>query len=149
VVWGELDYLLIDIPPGTDKIGRFLDLVPEPEQVLLVTIPTEVASSVVSRSATQLKEAGIACMGVVGNMSGYAQPGGGDLLPLFTGPDVSDVAAAAGLELWAEIPFDPAFGTNTDRGAPPGSDGDSVAARAFAALAERVEQGPGGRESQR
>ena len=149
VVWGELDYLLIDIPPGTDKIGRFLDLVSEPDQVLLVTIPSEVASSVVSRSATQLKEAGVACMGVVGNMSGYAQPGGGDLLPLFTGPDVSDVAESAGLELWAEIPFAPAFGTLTDQGAPPGSDGDSAAARAFAALAERVEQGPGGRESQR
>ena len=153
VVWGPLDYLLIDIPPGTDKIGRFLDLVSEvgpahlqPHQVLLVTIPSEAAAAVVARSATQLREAGVPCVGVVGNMAGYARPGRDDLLPLFTGPSAGEIARAAGLELWAEIPFDSVWGAKTDRGEPVGAEGDSATARVIAQLAEQVEHGPGGRE---
>lgn len=147
VVWGELDYLLVDIPPGTDKIGRFLDLVPQPDQMLLVTIPSRVAGAVVARSAAQIRDAGVACVGLVGNMSGYAGPGVEASLPLFSGPGVAELARSIGLDLWAEIPFDPAFGAATDRGEPPGADDGSGASRAFAELAERVERGPGGREA--
>jgi len=149
VVWGELDYLLVDIPPGTDKIGRFLDLVPQPDQLLLVTIPSRVASAVVARSAAQIRDAGVACAGLVGNMSGYAGPGVAASLPLFSGPRDAELARSIGLDLWAEIPFDPAFGAATDRGEPPGADGDSGAARALAELTERVERAPGGREASR
>ncbi len=149
VAWGELDYLLVDVPPGTDKIGRFLDLVPQPDQLLLVTIPSKVAGAVVARSAAQIRDAGVACVGLVGNMSGYAGPGVGVSLPLFSGPGVAEFARSIGLDLWAEIPFDPAFGAATDQGEPPGAEGDSGPARAFAELAERVERAPGGREATR
>ena len=153
VVWGPIDYLIIDIPPGTDKIGRFLDLVSEvgpshlqPDQVLLVTIPSEVAGAVVARSATQLLEGGVPCIGLVGNMAGYVQPGGEGILPLFTGPSAREIAKAVGLELWAEIPFDPVLGSRTDQGNPVGGEGDSVVARVFSDLADRIEHGPGGRD---
>ena len=146
VDWGALDYLLVDVPPGTDKIGRFLDLVPHPDQGVLVTIPSPVAASVVARSATALREAGLPALGVVGNMSGYA-PAGLDARPLFAGARAPDAASALGLEVWAEIPFDPELGARTDAGVPPGGEGDSPASRAFAALALRVERGPGGREA--
>ena len=156
VVWGPIDYLIIDIPPGTDKIGRFLDLVSEvgpshlqPDQVLLVTIPSEVAGAVVARSATQLLEGGVPCIGLIGNMAGYAQPGRDELLPLFTGPSAGDIADAVGLELWSEIPFDPVFGSRTDNGDPAGAEGDSIVAQVFTDLAERVEHGPGGREEKK
>ena len=149
VLWGELDYLLVDIPPGTDKIGRFLDLVPQPDQLLLVTIPSRIAGVVVARSAAQIRDAAVPCVGLVGNMSGYAGPGVETSLPLFSGPGVAELAQSLGLDLWAEIPFDPALGAATDQGEPPGADGDSGAARAFADLAERVERAPGGREASR
>ena len=156
VVWGAIDYLIIDLPPGTDKIGRFLDLVSEvgpshlqPDQVLLVTIPSEVAGAVVARSATQLLEGGVPCIGLIGNMAGYAQPGRDDLLPLFTGPSAGDIADRVGLELWSEIPFDPVFGSRTDNGDPIGTEGDSIVAQVFTDLAERVEHGPGGREEEK
>ena len=147
VVWGELDYLLIDIPPGTDKIGRFLDLVPNPAGVLVVTIPSEVALSVVSRSVAALREAGVESMGVVGNMSGYASIGSDQPLPLFSGDGIRRLTKATGLELWAEIPFDPGMGGRTDGGEPPGASDDSQFGRAFQALADRVERGLGGREA--
>jgi ATP-binding protein involved in chromosome partitioning len=145
VVWGELDYLLVDIPPGTDKIGRFLDLVPQPSQVILVTIPSRVSLSVVARSASLLAEAGVRSVGLVGNMSGYTPPGSASTVPLFAGEGVGQLADSTGLELWAEIPFDPEMGARTDAGEPSGSDGATAAAQAIERLAERVERGPGGR----
>lgn len=145
VVWGELDYLLVDIPPGTDKIGRFLDLVPRPTGVVVVTIPSEVALSVVSRSVTLLVEAGVESLGVVGNMSGYASTTSDTPLPLFSGDGIRRLTESTGLELWAEIPFDPAMGARTDQGDPPGERGDSLFSMAFRQLTDRVEI-PVGRE---
>ena len=147
VVWGELDYLLVDIPPGTDKIGRFLDLVPDPAGVLVVTTPSEVALSVVSRSVAMLREAGVESIGVVGNMSGYASPSAVQPLPLFSGDGIRRLTESTGLELWAEIPFDPGMGARTDGGEPPGGSDDSLFGKAFQALADRVERGAGGREA--
>jgi len=147
VVWGELDYLLIDIPPGTDKIGRFLDLVPNPASVLVVTIPSEVALSVVSRSVELLREAGEEAIGSVGNMSGYASPDAAQPLPLFSGDGIRRLTESTGLELWAEIPFDSEMGARTDGGDPPGASDDSLFGKAFQALADRVERGVGGREA--
>ena len=67
-------------------------------------------------------------------------------LPRFSGDGSRRVTESTGLELWAEIPFDPGMGSRTDRGDPPGASDDSVFGRAFQALADRVEQGGGGRE---
>ncbi|MDT8341183.1 MAG: P-loop NTPase, partial [Longimicrobiales bacterium] len=145
VVWGELDYLLVDVPPGTDKIGRFLDLVPRPDQVLLVTIPSPAAEAVVARSATFLVETGVESVGVVRNMSGYAPPDGGVTLPLFSGDEGDAPVAGPEMEVWARIPFAPRLGQLTDRGRAPGAGLEGPVGRAFGALAERVERGPGGR----
>lgn len=145
VVWGDLDYLLVDVPPGTDKIRRFLDLVPEPHQVLLVTIPSKASVSVVSRAATLLRDTGVGAVGVVGNMTRYVAADSDVALPLFSGPTLAESAESWGLEIWADVPFDPEFGALTDDGRPPGTDARGAVGRAFAALAERVEHGPGGR----
>lgn len=145
VVWGDLDYLLVDVPPGTDKIARFLDLIPEPDQVLLVTIPSKASVSVVSRAATLLRDAGVGSVGVVGNMTRYVPADTEVSLPLFSESRLADSAESWGLDVWAEVPFDPEFGALTDDGRSPGADHPGEVGRAFEALAERVEQGPGGR----
>jgi ATP-binding protein involved in chromosome partitioning len=148
VVWGELDYLLVDIPPGTDKIGRFLDLVPDPAQVILVTIPSRVAVSVVARSASLLEDAGVDEVGLVVNMAGYTPAGADEPVPLFHGDGAGALSESIGLELWARIPFDPELGGRTDEGDPPGARA-AAAGEALHRLAERVERGPGGRERAR
>jgi hypothetical protein len=94
-----------------------------------------------------LREAGVESIGVVGNMSGYASPGAVQPLPLFSGDGIRRLTESTGLELWAEIPFDPGMGARTDGGEPPGGSDDSLFGKAFQALADRVERGVGGRKA--
>jgi ATP-binding protein involved in chromosome partitioning len=137
VVWGPLDWLLIDVPPGTDRIERLLDLVPQPDAVLLVTTPSEISRSVVARSARLLADADVPRVGLVANMTAYLDDAGAER-PLFGADGAARLAADSGLDLWARIPFEPAFASATDAGAPPAADGHSVAARAIGALAARL-----------
>src|SRR5690606_15378896 len=75
VAWGELDYLFIDVPPGTDKLGRVLELLPRLTAVLLVTTPSEMARHVVARSVRQVREAGVPAVALVANMTAYVCEG--------------------------------------------------------------------------
>ncbi|MGQ0814747.1 MAG: P-loop NTPase [Gemmatimonadota bacterium] len=131
VAWGELDYLLIDMPPGADRIERLLDLIPDPQQVLLVTTPAEITRFVVAKSARLLHDAGVGCKGLVMNMIAH---------------DAGARARESGFDIWGEIPVDAALATATDRGIPyVVESGDTTAARAIMQLAERVERERGGR----
>lgn len=145
VVWGELDYLLIDVPPGTDRISRLLDLLGSPSQTLLVTTPAEITRFVVSKSARLLRDSDVEPVGIVANMTAYVGADGATR-PLFGGDGVRTLTEETGLEVWAEVPFDPDLGVATDRGSPPALEApDSAAAQAIAALADRVEKEKAGR----
>ena len=139
VVWGPLDVLLVDVPPGTDRIARLLELVPALDAVLLVTTPSEMARAVVSRSARMLREAGVEKVGIVSNMTDLVCPDCGRRTPLYHEDGERRLAAETGLDEWARIPFDPAFATATDRGRiSEGSAGGAETAHAFDALAQRL-----------
>jgi len=147
VAWGDLDYLLIDVPPGTDRIARLLDLLPHPSQTLLVTTPAAITRFVVSKSARLLRDAGVEHVGLVANMTAYLDGAGGSR-PLFDSADARALAGETGLEVWAEIPFDPELGRATDRGRPYVLDhADAIAATALVALAGRVERENRGRKA--
>ena len=141
VAWGPLDYLLIDVPPGTDRIERLLELVPEPTAVLLITTPSDSTGHVVARSARLLDEAGVDRIGLVVNMSVFVCPCCHATVPLFGGEGSGRLEGRSDLESWAEIPFDPGFAAGTDGGRPPVLDlPESLSARAFTTLADRLEQ---------
>jgi ATP-binding protein involved in chromosome partitioning len=147
VAWGELDYLFIDVPPGTDKITRLLELLPAPPTALVVTTPSEASRSVVARSIRLLREAGVERMGLVANMSGYLCPGCEELHPLFHGDGARELARATGVPIWAEIPFDPSLAAETDGGRPRVlGDPHGLVGRAFAGLADEVAGGAPGEE---
>jgi ATP-binding protein involved in chromosome partitioning len=131
VAWGTLDTLVIDLPPGTDKIARVLALVPHIDAMLIVTTPSRAAGAVVARSLTQVREAGLAHVGVVANMERYACPACGVHSPLFR----SAADAPAG-DVWATIPFDPSAAEASDRGLP--LPHDCAVTPALDALVERV-----------
>ena len=134
VAWGDLDYLLIDMPPGTDRIERLLDLIPDPHQVLLITTPAEITRFVVAKSATLLRDAGVGCVGLVANMSDGDESA------------VRALAEESALEIWSDVPLTPELAASTDRGTPYVCVAeDSAAARAIEQLADRVERGRGGR----
>jgi ATP-binding protein involved in chromosome partitioning len=107
VVWGDLDLLLIDLPPGTDRLQDLAELAPGMAGVVAVTIPSEESRRAVARAMRAAREAGLALLGVVENMSGYACPGCGARTSLFPGDAGDTLAAEFGVPLVARIPFTP------------------------------------------
>ncbi len=139
VEWGTLDVLLVDVPPGTDKIGRLLELVPDLDQMLLVTTPSETARFVVSKSVRMAREAEVGTLALVSNMAGHTCTECGHVSDLFTGDGDKRLEQETGLPVWAEIPFDPRLGTATDSGTPLViTDPEARSSQAILALAERV-----------
>jgi ATP-binding protein involved in chromosome partitioning len=118
VDWGPLDWLLVDVPPGTDKISRLLGLVPGIACVLLVTTPSEMARFVVAKSARLVREAGVARIGLIANMTAVVCAGCGARTPLFPGDATERLVEETGLVPWADVPFDPELAERTDHGDP-------------------------------
>jgi ATP-binding protein involved in chromosome partitioning len=137
--WGDLDALVIDAPPGTDKLIRLLQLLPRIDAVLLVTTPAEIARFVVAKSVRVAKDAGARAIGVVGNMTAHVCESCGHRTSLFVGDGVRRLADESGVEIWADVPFDPRLAWSTDRGTPfVLEQPDAVAAVALRALADRI-----------
>ena len=135
--WGELDVLLVDVAPGTDRIARLLDLVPDPDSILLVTTPSEMAKRVVARSARLVREARLRRVGLVENMTAWSCPDCGARTELYeaAGPALE----TADIERWGEIPFDPRLARSTDDGRPfVLAQPDAPAALGVRALADRL-----------
>jgi len=103
--WGELDALLLDLPPGTDRLATVAGLAPALHGIIVVTIPSEVSQLVVRRSVTTAASTRAPVLGLVENMAG-----------LFPGPDASRLAADAGIPFLGSVPFDPALSVAADRG---------------------------------
>jgi ATP-binding protein involved in chromosome partitioning len=137
--WGDLDYLLIDAPPGTDKLVRLLQLLPTPPITILVTTPSQMARNVVARSATLMRQQGGLC-GLVLNMAAQVCDRCGHRQPLFGAPTTAELELETGLEVWASIPFDPRLAETTDSGRPLTiADPKAAAALEIQRLAARVE----------
>jgi ATP-binding protein involved in chromosome partitioning len=133
VVWGELDALIIDLPPGTDKIARVAGLLPQISMMLIVTTPSRVTETVVARSLVEAREAGIARVGVVENMASFVCPCCNTHTNLFGTNDI-----VSNDDVWARIPFEPHASEQTDRG--DALSADSSTARELASLVQKVEQ---------
>lgn len=107
VLWGDLELLLVDLPPGADGVADLRTLVP-PRQLtgaLAVTIPTEEARRSVTRALQAAQDAGTRLLGVIENMAGYRCGDCGRTGPLFPGSAGAELAAAFGIPLLARIPF--------------------------------------------
>lgn len=116
--WGRLDYLLIDMPPGTDRFETLLRLVPGLSGVLAVTIPSQVSHLVVRRSITAAKQAGAPLLGLVENMAGLTDEAGDITGELFPGGEGETFAAQMGIPYLGKIPFDGLLSRTTDSGRP-------------------------------
>lgn len=103
VEWGELDILLIDLPPGTERTIQYAEFFGPRASFVLVTIPTALARGIVARSASGLRNAGARILGYVENMSGYSCARCQSIQPLFT----SKEAVPFDLPRLGGIPFDP------------------------------------------
>jgi Mrp family chromosome partitioning ATPase len=127
--WGLLDVLVVDLPPGTDRLATVTSLVAM-SGILVVTIPSDVSQLVVRKSITVARDAGAPVLGLIENMAG-----------LFPGPDASALAGEAGIPFLGRVPFDRALALAADRGdplvtEPPQGEG----AQAMSAIAARIRE---------
>lgn len=116
VAWGELDVLVVDLPPGTSRFDQLVGLVPELAGVVFVTIPSGASASSVRRSMRRARDRGVEVLGVVENMSGYACAECGARGELFPGDAGRELAGEAGVPLLGRVPFDPHAASAADAG---------------------------------
>ncbi len=119
VRWGELDFLLVDLPPGTgDEPLTVMKSIPGLDGVVVVTTPQEVAAVVCGKAVNSARELGVRVLGIVENMSTYICPHCGKESPLFGEGRAEELARVFGLRLLGRIPFAPGVARAHDRGLP-------------------------------
>ena len=138
VRWGDLDYLLIDMPPGTGDVQMGLARMLPRADMVIVTTPALAAQKVAARVADMAQRSYLKVLGVVENMSAFVAPDGARY-PLFGEGGGDALARQIDAPLVARIPLEPAVSTGGDVGAPVAERApDGPASRAFGTLAERV-----------
>jgi ATP-binding protein involved in chromosome partitioning len=154
VFFGDLDILLLDLPPGTGDVAITIGQLLPHAEVLVVTTPQPAAASVAERSALVARQTGQRVIGVVENMAGLVQPDG-SVLELFGSGGGADAAAQLStpdepVELLASIPLSVALRAGGDTGEPVvlahPLDPAAVAITALAARLARSGRGLAGRK---
>ncbi len=142
IEWGELDFLFIDLPPGTgDEPLSIAQLLPDIDGVVIVTMPSGLSSSIVKKAITFAERLKMPIIGVVENMSGFVCPHCGKKTEIFQSGGGKKMAEETGVPFLGSIPIDPTVGTDSDKGTPfVSSHKDSVAAKAFMDVVLKVQE---------
>ncbi len=115
-LWGKLDTLLVDLPPGTsDAAISVIQNLPL-TGAILVTTPQELAAMVVRKAVSMLKELKVPILGIIENMSYFRCPDDGHEHAIFGPSHVEEIAQAAGAPVWARVPIDPQVTVAGDEG---------------------------------
>ena len=138
--WGTLDFLLIDLPPGTDRLPNIADLVPQLAGSIVVTIPSEISQFVVQKAISMAESVtGAPIIGIVENMASHVCAHCGHEQELFPDGNVEQMAYRLGVPYLARVPFDRRMAVSADRGVPfVIACGESPAVGAFEKIADRV-----------
>jgi ATP-binding protein involved in chromosome partitioning len=136
VAWGDLDYLLVDMPPGTGDIQMGLARMLPRAEMLIVTTPALAAQKVAVRAADMARKGYLRVAGVIENMSGFTCPHG-EHYDLFGSGGGERLAQEIGAPLLARIPLDPAVSAGGDRGEPAALDGGPPG-QVFASLVDAI-----------
>lgn len=139
VHWGDLDVLLIDLPPGTGDIALSMaQLIPNAD-MLVVTTPQAAAQKVAQRAGVITKDTGMKVIGVIENMATFIAPDTGTEYDIFGTGGGETLAQALETELWASLPIDPRLREGGDAGTPITlAEPDSAAAQRFTQIAKRL-----------
>jgi ATP-binding protein involved in chromosome partitioning len=139
VDWGTLDYLLVDLPPGTGDAPMSLAQLAPLSGVVLVTTPHHVAANIAGKSIELFRRLKAPMLGVVENMSGFVCPKCGETVQIFAGMSGTELALYYGIPFLGAIPLDPAVSSASDDGIPAiVAHPSSVQARRFKEIAGQV-----------
>jgi len=139
VYWGELDYLIVDMPPGTGDISLSIAQFLPRAEVLVVTTPQPAAQRVAQRAAAMAEKVDLQVIGVIENMSWFTGDDG-KRYELFGAGGGAELAGELDVPLLAQIPLVPALRIGGDVGRPiVAVDPDGEVGQVFRALAERLD----------
>ena len=139
VAWGELDYLVVDLPPGTGDAQLTMTQQVPLDGAVIVTTPQDVALIDARKGLAMFQRVNVRVLGIVENMSAFVCPHCGARSEIFKSGGGRRTAAELGVPFLGDIPIDPAVVVGGDAGTPiVASHPDSVAAQAFVALAAEV-----------
>ncbi len=116
VVWGDLDYLLVDMPPGTGDVPLTVFQSLPVDGVIIVTSPQDLVRMIVAKAYNMAGMMDIPVLGIVENYSYLECPDCGKKIPVFGESHIDEVASDFGTEVLGKIPLDPAFAQIADEG---------------------------------
>ena len=146
VDWGQLDYFIVDLPPGTGDAQLSLVQATHVAGALIVTTPQEMAIGDALRGAKMFERVGVPVFGVVENMSGFTDPETGKRFELFSSGGGQRLADEIGAPLLGSVPLQPQLAVLADSGQPILiAQPDSPAATSLREIAESLQQKTAGR----
>jgi ATP-binding protein involved in chromosome partitioning len=148
VEWGELDYLIVDLPPGTGDAQLSLVQATQVAGAVIVTTPQEVAVGDALRGAKMFERVQVPVIGVVENMSGFTDPETGRRFELFSSGGGQRLAEELGVPLLGTVPLQPRLAEQADNGQPVLlASPDSPAAESLRRIAAELRRKTAGRSA--
>ncbi len=141
VEWGELDYLILDLPPGTGDVQLTLAQNVEMAGAIVVTTPQDVALADVRKATSMFREVSIPVLGVIENMAYFVCPDSGKKYYIFGKGRTAEFASTYNIRILGSIPIDPEVAERSDAGEPVVvANSESETAKAFFGIARMVAQ---------
>jgi Mrp family chromosome partitioning ATPase len=116
VIWGELDYLFVDMPPGTGDVPLTVFQSLPVDGIVIVSSPQDLVRMIVKKAYNMAMMMKIKVLGIVENYSYFKCPDCGKELPVFGESHIDEIAAELGVPVLGKMPIDPAFASFADRG---------------------------------
>ncbi len=116
VVWGDVDYMFVDMPPGTGDVPLTVFQSIKLDGIIIVTSPQDLVSMIVGKAVKMAKLMNVNVLGIVENYSFYKCPDCGKIHSVFGESKIEEVAKNFGIENVAKIPINPDFAKQADRG---------------------------------
>ena len=117
VIWGDLDYLFVDMPPGTGDVPLTAFQSLPIDGVVIVTSPQDLVSMIVKKAYNMAEMMKVPVLGIVENYSYVACPDCGRQIKVFGESHIDEVAASLNLKVLGKMPIDPAYAAKADAGA--------------------------------
>ncbi|WP_413584876.1 Mrp/NBP35 family ATP-binding protein [Bdellovibrio sp. HCB274] len=141
VNWGELDYLVVDLPPGTGDIQLTLAQKVPVAGAVLVSTPQNVALIDVKKAVDMFQRVNVPLLGMIENMAYMINPVNGEKMQLFPKGEMDSYAAQKGIAKLGEIPFNPSVGLACEAGIPiVEANSNGAEAQAFMAVADKLRE---------